>query len=100
MDVLYISEADTVRDIASLLDKVRSGTEIVIENGDSTFAVLSPPGSRLDGEEPQPRYDEWFRAEVHRALDDPRPPIDGEIVEAYFAEKRPAVLATIQDRTD
>lgn len=33
-------------------------------------------------------YDAWFRAKVQEALDDPRPDIPGEEVEAYFAEKR------------
>jgi DNA-damage-inducible protein J len=33
-------------------------------------------------------YDAWFRAKVQEALDDPRPPVPGEVVEEYFAKKR------------
>jgi antitoxin (DNA-binding transcriptional repressor) of toxin-antitoxin stability system len=98
MAVLYVSEADAVRDIASLLVKARTGTEIVIESEDSTVAVLMPPGAGM--EEPEPGYDEWFRAEVQSALDDPRESIPAERVEALFAEKRRASLARIKDSDD
>jgi DNA-damage-inducible protein J len=33
-------------------------------------------------------YDAWFRAKVREALDDPRPPIPHEEVEAHFAKRR------------
>ena len=37
-------------------------------------------------------HDAWFRAKVPlEALDDPRPPIPHEEVEAHFAERRAAV---------
>jgi DNA-damage-inducible protein J len=35
-------------------------------------------------------HDAWFRAKVQQALDDPRPNIPHEEVEAYFAERRAA----------
>jgi DNA-damage-inducible protein J len=34
------------------------------------------------------KHDAWFRAKVREALDDPRPAIPHEKVEAYFAERR------------
>jgi len=37
---LHISEAELVREIASLLDRVQSGTEIVIERDAKPIAVL------------------------------------------------------------
>ena len=37
---------------------------------------------------PDEAYDAWFRAKVQEALDDPRPDISGEEVEAYFAKRR------------
>ena len=40
-------------------------------------------------------YDAWFRAKVQEALDDPRPGIPNEEVEAYFAKKRAERLAKI-----
>ncbi|SDS62545.1 DNA-damage-inducible protein J [Pseudomonas cedrina] len=33
-------------------------------------------------------YDAWFRAKVQEALDDPRPAIPAENVEAHFAKRR------------
>ena len=33
-------------------------------------------------------HDAWFRAKVRRALNDPRPAIPHEKVEAHFAEKK------------
>ena len=37
-------------------------------------------------------HDAWFRAKVQEALDDPRPAIPHDEVEAYFAERRAAAL--------
>lgn len=38
-------------------------------------------------------HDAWFRAKVREALDDPRPAIPDEEVEAHFAARRAAALA-------
>ena len=38
-------------------------------------------------------YDAWFRAKVQEALDDPRPDIPSESVEAHFAKRRAEGLA-------
>ncbi|MGO9893969.1 MAG: type II toxin-antitoxin system RelB/DinJ family antitoxin [Bryobacteraceae bacterium] len=37
-------------------------------------------------------HDGWFRAKVREALDDPRPGIPHEKVEAHFASRRAAAL--------
>jgi DNA-damage-inducible protein J len=37
-------------------------------------------------------YDAWFRAKVREALDDPRPPIPHDEVEAHFARRRATAL--------
>ena len=37
-------------------------------------------------------HDAWFRARVQEALDDPRPDIPHEQVEAHFAKRRAAAL--------
>jgi DNA-damage-inducible protein J len=37
-------------------------------------------------------HDAWFRAKVQQALDDPRPGIPHEQVEAHFATRRAAAL--------
>ena len=37
-------------------------------------------------------HDAWFRAKVQEALDDPRPDIPHDEVEAYFAGRRAAAL--------
>ena len=46
MAVIYISEAEAARDFAGLMDQVRAGAEVVIENGSFPAAVLravAPP---------------------------------------------------------
>ncbi|GAA4355593.1 type II toxin-antitoxin system RelB/DinJ family antitoxin [Variovorax defluvii] len=37
-------------------------------------------------------HDAWFRAKVQEALDDPRPAVSHERVEAHFAKRRAASL--------
>jgi DNA-damage-inducible protein J len=43
-------------------------------------------------------FDAWFRAKVQEALDDPRPPIPHEDVEAHFVQKRRKLLARTQTK--
>lgn len=40
-------------------------------------------------------HDAWFRAKVREALDDPRPPIPHEKVEAHFATRRAAGVQAV-----
>ncbi len=42
-------------------------------------------------------YDSWFRAKVQEALDDPRPDIPHEDVEAELAARRAATLRKLGD---
>ncbi len=88
MAVLYISKAEAVRDPAALFTNVRAGFEVVIEDEGAPIARIVPPGQ--DEPEPDPEYDAWFRAQIEEALADPRPTIDSETVEAYFAARRRA----------
>jgi DNA-damage-inducible protein J len=41
-------------------------------------------------------HDAWFRAKVQEALDDPRPAIPQEKVEAHFAERRAAAQRKVR----
>lgn len=41
-NVIHISEAEAASDFASLLDRVRAGAEIVIENGGRPVVILRP----------------------------------------------------------
>jgi antitoxin (DNA-binding transcriptional repressor) of toxin-antitoxin stability system len=43
MATFHISEADAARDFAGLLDRVRAGTEVVIESDRYPVAVLHTP---------------------------------------------------------
>ena len=52
-----------------------------------------PAGLTVDSQ----AYDAWFRAKVQEALDDPRPAIPHEEVEAHFATRRAAALAKMRD---
>src|ERR1017187_8859167 len=40
--VLHVSEADVVRDIAAVLEKVRRGSEVVVEQNHRPIAVIKP----------------------------------------------------------
>jgi antitoxin (DNA-binding transcriptional repressor) of toxin-antitoxin stability system len=46
MAILHISEAELTRNIASFLDRVQSGTEIVIERDAKPLAVLRAAGPK------------------------------------------------------
>lgn len=51
MAQVHVTEAEVVQNIQALLDQVRSGTEVLIEQGDRVIAVLTPvlgPGRPLD----------------------------------------------------
>jgi len=50
--VLHVSEADAVRNMASILQSVRAGTEVVIERDAQPFAVVraAPPVRRTISE--------------------------------------------------
>ena len=40
--VLHVSEADVVKDIVAVLEKVRQGSEVVIEHNHRPIAVIKP----------------------------------------------------------
>jgi antitoxin (DNA-binding transcriptional repressor) of toxin-antitoxin stability system len=46
MAVIHISEADAARDFASLMARVREGSEVVIENGARAIAIVRPADTR------------------------------------------------------
>src|SRR5271154_7161649 len=94
MEIIHISEADAVRDFAAVLAHVRAGSEVVIEGEGAAIAVLIPPTDTEAASDPE--YDAWFRSQVQEALDDPRPGIPNEEVEAEFAQRRAATLRTIK----
>ena len=95
MPVLHISEADAVRDFASVLAKVRAGSEVVIENGSTAVALLMPPAMEL--EQAEPGYDEWLQAEIQQTLsNDPAKRIGEVQAEEIMAERRNAALQKLQ----
>lgn len=53
MAIIHISEAEATRNFAAVMDRVRAGVEVVIENEDSPVAILrsaSEPHGRLISE--------------------------------------------------
>jgi antitoxin (DNA-binding transcriptional repressor) of toxin-antitoxin stability system len=51
MAQFHVSEAELVRDIQAVLEKVRQGDEVVVEQGYRTVAVIMPvkgPGRPID----------------------------------------------------
>ncbi len=51
-----------------------------------------------DSEQVASEYDAWFRRQVQVALDDPRPGIPGDQVEAKFAAMRAAKRAALEKK--
>lgn len=46
-----------------------------------------------------PAYEEWFRASVQQALDDPRPATPSTAVERHFARRRAAAQRKVAKRS-
>ncbi len=45
MAILHVSEAEAARDLTALLNQLSCGTEIRIDRGDQTIAILQPPSA-------------------------------------------------------
>jgi antitoxin (DNA-binding transcriptional repressor) of toxin-antitoxin stability system len=84
MGVVHISEAELARNVASVLDRVRSGAEIVIERDSQPVAVLRPPKpkrhklSEILASLPEPStatLDPEFAADVQAFIDRHREPL-------------------------
>jgi antitoxin (DNA-binding transcriptional repressor) of toxin-antitoxin stability system len=43
MAVLHLSEAEVVKDIATVLERVRKGAEVVVEQDHRPIAIIKPP---------------------------------------------------------
>jgi antitoxin (DNA-binding transcriptional repressor) of toxin-antitoxin stability system len=51
MAQVHMSEAEVVKDIQAVLEKVRQGAEVIVEQGDRTVAIIKPvqgPGRPID----------------------------------------------------
>jgi antitoxin (DNA-binding transcriptional repressor) of toxin-antitoxin stability system len=42
VEVLHISSAEAIRDIASILERVESGTEVIVEKDQRAVALIQP----------------------------------------------------------
>ena len=42
MEQVHMSEAEVVKDIQAVLEKVRQGAEVIVEQGDRTVAIIKP----------------------------------------------------------
>ncbi len=85
MGVEHISESELARNLASVLDRVRSGTEVVIERNAQPVAVLRPAGSRRRklseiaaslSEQSTATVDADFAADVQDFIDRHREPLN------------------------
>ena len=63
----------------------------------TTTTALDPLISEFASQEEADSYDAWFRAKVQEALDDPRPAIAAEDVEAHFAKRRAMALRKLSE---
>lgn len=67
-------------------DAVRILLTRVATDGAFPFALAADPAA----------HDAWFRSKVQQALDDPRPAIPHDDVEAHFARRRDAALRKVR----
>jgi antitoxin (DNA-binding transcriptional repressor) of toxin-antitoxin stability system len=84
-NIIHISEAEAASAFASLLDRVRAGAEIVIENGKRPVAILHPaePVRRtisecieLLPEDSTATVDPDFARDVEAAIESHREPLN------------------------
>lgn len=85
MAVHHITEAELVRDIASVLDRVQAGEEVVIERDARPVAVLRAPDPRRRKlseiaaslpADSTATLDAGFAADVQALIDSHREPLD------------------------
>src|SRR5437588_12896871 len=85
MATIHLSQAEAARDFAALLRRVRSGAEIVIENGSEPIAILhaaTPPRRSLAEvlallpEDSDGVIDADFARDVELAVEAHREPLD------------------------
>jgi antitoxin (DNA-binding transcriptional repressor) of toxin-antitoxin stability system len=93
MERVYMTEAEVASDFAAVLEKLKHGTEVVVEQDHRPVAVISPvkgPGRPIDecialakahaeklGHAPIPDAD--FAADVQAAIDAHRKPLDTSV---------------------
>ncbi|MGA7412956.1 MAG: hypothetical protein WBW33_20940 [Bryobacteraceae bacterium] len=84
MAVLHMTEAELARNLAFVLDRVQSGTEVIIERNDRPVAVLRPTQPRRRKlseimaalpESSMATLDEDFAADVQEFIDRHREPL-------------------------
>ena len=86
MATLHVTQADAARDFAALLHKVQQGDEVLIERDGECIAVLAAPEAVTS--ETDSKYDAIVSSKLEEALNDPRPSLDSDTVEAHFAKRR------------
>ncbi|MEI9977872.1 MAG: hypothetical protein WDN23_02560 [Edaphobacter sp.] len=89
--MIHISKAEAIRDIGALLQKAAAGESILIDSGTEHPIVIGPAEILDSGytsdEDKEADHDEWVRARVQEALDDPRPGVPFEEVKARSDKK-------------
>ena len=97
MPVVHMSEAEAASNFATLLQHVRHGLEVVIEDGQTEIARIIPSAFPEPGEDPA--YDSWFADQVQEGLDcDLNTDIDGRSLEAEFVQRRAETLRKLQEQ--
>jgi DNA-damage-inducible protein J len=90
IDPALKERAATVLDAMGLTvsDAVRILLTRIANEGALPFPLTTDPAA----------YDAWFRAKVQQALDDPRPAVPHDTVEARFAKRRTALRKAARHR--
>ena len=99
MAILHISENEASANLAALLQQVRDGAEVIIEDGETEIAHIVPPRAPSPGEDAD--YDAWFAVKVQEGLDcNPATDLDGEVVRTEMIARRAEALRKLQGPQD
>ena len=97
MDVVHMSEAEATDNFAALLQHVRNGVEVVIEDGETEIARVAPPVAPAPGQNAE--YDVSFSAAVCEGLEcDPKMDVGREVIRCDMAARRAETLRKIQEQ--
>lgn len=73
---------------------VEEASRILAQKASNSDALSFMPGP--EDVASRETYDSWLRVKIQEALDDRRPSLSQEEVEAYFAKRRAAMLASAE----
>ena len=96
MAVVHMSEAEAASNFSTLIQHLRDGSEVVIDDDGLAIARVDSPYHPAPGENPE--YDAWFSAEVQKGLDcDPATDVTGDAIWEDMNARRAEALRKLPE---